>query len=263
MLDNGKEIDWSKASADYAKYRDIYPDELYTALSFFGIGKAGQHILDIGTGTGVIVRRLYKTGAVLTGTDIAENQIHYARTLSADAGMDIRYEVSGAECLPFADNSFDAATAFQCWMYVDKARAVPELSRVLKPGGKLVIGYMAWLPEENEIVRASLETVNSFNPDWNGFDKRAECAVPAWADAADWARKFRMTAWQVFDADIPFTYESWNGRMKASRGVGASLSAAETERFSQAHLAVLKSLTADIFTIRHEIALMVFENLKG
>lgn len=50
-VDSEKSFDWSKSSEYYAKYRDIYPKEFYQILSALGIGKKGQKILDLCTGT--------------------------------------------------------------------------------------------------------------------------------------------------------------------------------------------------------------------
>lgn len=81
-IDNGRGFDWGKASADYAKYRDIYPPEFYQSIIDLGCCKSGQKVLDIGTGTGVIPRNMYKYGAEFIGTDISENQIKFAKELS-------------------------------------------------------------------------------------------------------------------------------------------------------------------------------------
>lgn len=72
-IDNGKPFDWGRASADYAKYRDIYPQMFYEKIHSLGIGVSGQKVLDIGTGTGVIPRNMYHYGARFTGTNISEN----------------------------------------------------------------------------------------------------------------------------------------------------------------------------------------------
>ena len=102
-IDGGKAFDWGKTSQDYAKFRDIYPDEFYEKIIERGIGVKGQNMLDIGTGTGVIPRNMYKYGAKWIGTDISENQIEQAKLLSR--GMDIDYYVSSAENPDFPENS--------------------------------------------------------------------------------------------------------------------------------------------------------------
>lgn len=81
-IDSGKSFDWGKTSEDYAKYRDIYPDEFYRKISELGLCVNGQSVLDLGTGTGVLPRNMYSYGAKWTGTDISENQITQAKRLS-------------------------------------------------------------------------------------------------------------------------------------------------------------------------------------
>jgi 2-polyprenyl-3-methyl-5-hydroxy-6-metoxy-1,4-benzoquinol methylase len=55
-------------------------------LAALGIGQPGQRILDLGTGTGVLARAFAKRGAVVTGVDIAANQIAAAAALAAQGG---------------------------------------------------------------------------------------------------------------------------------------------------------------------------------
>lgn len=112
-IDNGKPFDWGKASLDYAKYRDIYPQEFYQKILDRKLCIKGQSILDIGTGTGVIPRNMYQYGAKWTGTDISENQIEQAKKLSKD--MDIEYYAVATENIDFSEDSFDVITACQCF----------------------------------------------------------------------------------------------------------------------------------------------------
>ena len=105
-IDYGKSFDWGKTSEDYAKYRDIYPNEFYQHILKLGLCRDGQRVLDIGTGTGVLPRNMYPYGARWTGTDIAENQIEHAKKLAADDGMDIDFFTCRAEELEFPDDTF-------------------------------------------------------------------------------------------------------------------------------------------------------------
>ena len=90
-IDKGQEFDWGKTSENYAKYRDIYPQEFYDYILGLGACKDGQKVLDVGTGTGVLPRNMYKYGAKWIGTDIAENQIEQAKRLAKESGMDIDF----------------------------------------------------------------------------------------------------------------------------------------------------------------------------
>lgn len=129
-IDNGKVFDWGRTSHDYAKYRDIYPDEFYRRITDRGLCVSGQSVLDIGTGTGVIPRNMLRFGAKWTGTDISPEQIEQAKLLSQ--GTDIKYYVSASEELSFPDNSFDVITACQCFWYFDHEKLIPEFRRMLK-----------------------------------------------------------------------------------------------------------------------------------
>ena len=74
-IDIGKPFDWGKTSLDYAKFRDIYPQEFYQKIVDRKLCINGQSILDVGTGTGVLPRNMYQYGAKWTAADISENQI--------------------------------------------------------------------------------------------------------------------------------------------------------------------------------------------
>ena len=81
-IDAGKAFDWGRTSKEYARYRDIYPEEFYRKIVDRGLCVKGQRVLDLGTGTGVLPRNLYSYGAEWTGTDISPEQIEQARILS-------------------------------------------------------------------------------------------------------------------------------------------------------------------------------------
>lgn len=123
-IDGGKAFDWGKTSADYAKFRDIYPQEFYDKIIKRKLCVNGQTVLDIGTGTGVIPRNMYHYGAKWIGTDISENQIEQAKILSK--GMDIDYYVSATEDIDFPDNYFDVITACQCFWYFKHEQIIPK-----------------------------------------------------------------------------------------------------------------------------------------
>ena len=137
-IDDGNEFDFGKVSDEYAKYRDIYPKSMYDKLISFGIGKQGQNILDLGSGTAVLPINLYHTGANFTSTDISENQIAYGQKLAEQKGMNINFKVCSAENTGFESNHFDVVTAVQCFHYFDSEKAAKEIHRVLKSNGLIL-----------------------------------------------------------------------------------------------------------------------------
>lgn len=248
-FDNGKAFDWGLASADYARYRDIYPDEFYERIIHLGYCKDGQKVLDLGTGTGVLPRNMHKYGAKFVATDISENQIEYARKLSK--GLDIDYVVSSAENLVFAEKSFDIVTACQCFMYFDKNIILPKIHSFLKDSGHLLILYMAWLPFESEIAKKSEDLVLKYNPEWTG-GRMTRYQI----DKPDWLMNlFEVDHAVTYDMDVPFTRESWNGRMKACRGIDASLPSDRIAEFEKEHLAYLETVP-EHFVIPHYASML-------
>ena len=251
-IDHGKGFDWGRTSGDYAKYRDIYPDIFYEKIIEMGLCVKGQRVLDVGTGTGVLPRNLYKYGAQFIGSDISENQIEQARMLSQEAGMDISYVISSAETVDFPDNYFDTVMACQCYVYFDKDIIFSKIHRILKPLGHFCILFMAWLPDESEIAFNSEKTILKYNPSWSG------CAMKRFVyDFPEQAQGLLEIANSLYyDVPVSFTRESWHGRMKACRGIGASsLSAQEIAQWEKEHIEYLQSVP-EVFTIPHFVAVL-------
>lgn len=254
-FDHGKGFDWGNASKDYAKYRDIYPEEFYQRVIDLGLCIKGQTALDLGTGTGVLPRNFYQYGADWTGADVSENQIREAIRLSAESDMKIRFIAAPAEKTGLPDNAFEVITACQCFMYFDKAAVLPEVVRMLKPDGRFLILFMAWLPYESEIAMASENLVLKYNPLWTGCRyKRFQLSVP------DWSKElFDCVNCISYDAGVTFTRESWHGRIIACRGIGASsLSKKEIENFKKEHWEYMCSIPKT-FTIPHFVTVLDFK----
>lgn len=251
-IDNGKGFDWGLASKDYAKFRDIYPEEFYQKIVHLGLCVKGQFVLDLGTGTGVLPRNMYKFGAKFTGADISENQIAQANELSSKNKMDIDYIVASAESIDFPNGSFDVITACQCFMYFDKQIALPKIHKALKKDGHFVILFMAWLPFEDETAKASEDLVLKYNPDWNGAHmQRYVLGTPDWLGGL-----FEVTNELTYDLKVSFTRETWHGRMKACRGIGASsLSAKEIDKWENEHKTFLNTIS-ETFDILHFVSVL-------
>ncbi len=136
-------------------------------------------VLDVGTGTGVIPRMLYSSGARFTGVDASENQITEARRLAKESGMDINFVCSSAEDCAFSPNTFDGVTACQCFTYFNHEKLSVRLASVLKADGAFAVAYMGWLPFEDELAACSEKLILKYNPSWTGFgDVPSKIRVP-------------------------------------------------------------------------------------
>ncbi len=259
-IDNGRSFDWGKTSADYARYRDIYPEIFYRKIADRGLCVKGQKILDLGTGTGVLPRNMYHYGGKWLGTDISENQIEQARMLAEKSGMDIRFEAVSAENVNAPNNTFDVVTACQCFWYFDHKKVMPELKRMLKPDGRLLILYMAWLPFEDKIAGESERLVLKYSPQWNGAgEKRRPISL---VDEKAALENFEVVYREEYDLMVPFTRESWNGRIKASRGIGASLTPEKIAEWEKEHRALLEQIAPESFEVLHYGAMLELKPKK-
>lgn len=103
----------------------------------------GRTVLDVGCGDGELACELAERGAIVTGIDSSMAMIESARDRARQGHIDIRFDVARAEQLPFADETFDLITAVTILCFVEDASPVfRQLARVLRPGGRLVIGEL-------------------------------------------------------------------------------------------------------------------------
>jgi len=107
--------------------------------------RAGQQVLDLAGGTGDLAARFSrlvgKDGNVILG-DINDNMLKVGRDRLLDQGLagNLHYVQANAEVLPFPDNHFDCITiAFGLRNVTNKERALADMHRVLKPGGRLLV----------------------------------------------------------------------------------------------------------------------------
>lgn len=243
-FDQGRPFDWGRTSKDYAKFRDIYPEVFYEQILARGIGRAGQKILDVGTGTGVLPRHMFSFGAHWIGADISESQIREAERLAREGGMDIPFVVSSAERLNFPDGYFDAITACQCFWYFDHEKSTPMFSKILKEDGRLLFLMMAWLPSEDKIAYESEKLVLKHNPSWtSGGETRHLISIP---DVV--LQHFEILHEDTFLLNVPFTRTSWNGRIKLVEGLA--------RRFRMRPLQIGKESMWRFWSVLHRSALM-------
>jgi demethylmenaquinone methyltransferase / 2-methoxy-6-polyprenyl-1,4-benzoquinol methylase len=103
----------------------------------------GGRVLDVATGTGdlaVELTRRVGPGGEVVGTDFSEEMLARARQKAAARGLDIAFEWGNALELPYASDRFDAATVgFGARNFSDLDRGLAEMTRVVRPGGRVVV----------------------------------------------------------------------------------------------------------------------------
>lgn len=114
----------------------------------------GLDVLELGCGGGQFALQLAARGARVTGLDNSPAQLDHARQLQLQAGLSFPLVLSPAEQLPFADASFDLVfNDFGAATFADPLPMVPEVARVLRPGGRFAFSHatpLDWLCFDEE-----------------------------------------------------------------------------------------------------------------
>lgn len=221
-------VDFGRTAADYARYRTVFPAELFTRLAALGIGLPGQRVVDLGTGTGVLARDFARGGATVTGVDIAPELLVEGRRQDAEAGVEVTYREGPAEDTGLPADSWDVVCAGQCWYWFDRDRATAEARRLLVDGGALVLCTRDYLVLPGNVCAASEELVLAYNPTWHMAG--GDGTHPEWTVELERSGFAELTMFS-FDVDVPFTHAAWRGRMRSCNGVGASLPDKEVAAF--------------------------------
>ncbi|WP_432510451.1 class I SAM-dependent methyltransferase [Kineococcus sp. SYSU DK001] len=115
------------AAGAYARARPGYPDD---AVDFLVAG--ARRVLDLGAGTGKFTEALVRRGHEVVAVEPSTRML-----AELTARLDVEAHEGTAEATGLPDGSVDAVVVAQAWHWVDPVRAVPEVARVLRPGGTL------------------------------------------------------------------------------------------------------------------------------
>jgi len=124
----------------YERGRPGYPDAAVTWL----LPAGRPRVVDLGAGTGKLTRQIRDRGLEVTAVDPSEQML--AQLALAVPGVPAL--IGSAERIPLPAGSADAVLVAQAWHWIDPARAVPEIARILRPGGRL--GLVWNLRDESE-----------------------------------------------------------------------------------------------------------------
>jgi SAM-dependent methyltransferase len=145
-----RSLSFGAEAAAYERGRPSYPPDAIDWLL-----PAGAHnVLDLGAGTGKLTARLVERGLDVVAVDPIAEMLDVLSTSLPDTPA----LLGTAEEIPLPDNSVDAVLVAQAWHWVDPERAIPEVARVLRPGGRLGLVWntrderMGWVKDLGRII---------------------------------------------------------------------------------------------------------------
>jgi ubiquinone/menaquinone biosynthesis C-methylase UbiE len=119
------------------QFRYSLQDYMHDAFGFDEF--SGKSMLEIGSGSGIDALEFARNGAKVTAIDFTDNAVTLTKELAQEAGLSVDISRGDARKLNFADDSFDCVYSYGVLHHIpDVNRALSEIRRVLKPGGRLM-----------------------------------------------------------------------------------------------------------------------------
>jgi SAM-dependent methyltransferase len=141
---------FGSAAAAYERGRPSYPPEAIDWL----LPPGARSVLDLGAGTGKLTVRLVERGLDVTAVDPVPEMLEVLSSSLPDTPA----LLGTAEEIPLPDDSVDSVLVAQAWHWFDAERAISEVARVLRPGGRLGLVWnnrderLGWVKDLGRII---------------------------------------------------------------------------------------------------------------
>lgn len=254
-----RQIDFGQVANSYAGSREDIPVTLMDSLYLRNIFLEGKKVVDIGSGTGVLTRKLALRKADVVGIDPSEELLKQARSLNLTKNFTIPYHQGSSEATGLEDSQYDLVTVMRAWHWFDRANAIHEIRRILKAKGTLIVidsGFLSGTPA----VEKTFEVLSKYIK--NGLmpaGSKAESKLRINGFPVEWFDEWQQNGFELRDFyklnySVNFTKQQWIERVESlswMAGVDASIRKTALEELSH-------SLPdQEIFVVPHECTVSI------
>lgn len=249
-----KVYDWDRSAKDYVSYRPGQPDSYYDFLANYNLGVAGQRIIDLGTGPGLLACAFAQRGGHVTGIDSSKGQIEQARLLAKKLQVDAVFHTCSAEEMPDLAEPVDMVVANMCWDFFDQRRVLDRLATQIIANGSLVISSLRWLDsdpivERTEILLGEIGIKERIRKPDDVNDILA-CRIDD--------LRFKLYAYNRFIEPVRFNLDSWVGRQMTSKRWLSNIPESEDEKCGEYLRSRLLNLGDGEFDIEHQVYIQIY-----
>lgn len=213
----------------YERYRASYPDALFDHISSRLKLSADPQVADLGAGTGKASRAMARRGWHVVAVEPGEQMLDVLREKASAEGLDIETRLATAEQTGLPDSSVDLVTAAQAFHWFDPERAVPEMARIVRPGGGVAVFRNSRPEQSSPFEEAYFELLGHYVPEEHIDRPDPEAASPIRA---------QLSAGGWFDADervqlrdtVEMTHDDYLGLVFTASQVRIFVQRAAAER---------------------------------
>jgi ubiquinone/menaquinone biosynthesis C-methylase UbiE len=173
---------FESVAGDWERIRKSYFDDRLTSVAIEKLLPSKLVLADVGCGTGSLTFELARFAAKVIGIDLSHEMLRRARAVARERGVpNVEFRRADAAKLPLAAHSVDAAFCVMVLHFVaDPERAIADLCRITRPGGKVIV--LDLVEHKQEWMREQMAHR------WLGFDRSSieRCFREAGAESVDY-----------------------------------------------------------------------------
>lgn len=213
------EVNFGNVAHHYAKYRNDLPDELFASFKVRDITFQDKKVADLGSGTGILSRALFKEGATVTGIEPSKELIQKAEEIDISEEMTIKYVNTGAENASLDFNAYDYVTVLRAWHWFDRVKTLEVINQILKRNGKLIVMDSGFISQVSLIID-TLDMIKAYMPDGKlkAAGSKASSTQRINGFPVEWFKEWEdygldLNDTYKFNYMVSFSNEEWTGRV--------------------------------------------------